>query len=54
VEGDYLEITIPKQPEIDKQISQNFPITGDLSIKLSIAAGGMLRGRPTVRMMLEK
>ena len=54
VEGNHLEVTIPKQPGIDKQIRQTFPLTGDLSIKLSIVAGGMLRGRPTVRIKLEK
>ncbi len=54
VEGDRLEVTIPKQPGIVKQIRQTFPLTGDLSIKLSVGAGGMLRGRPTVRIKLEK
>lgn len=54
VEGNHLEVTIPKQPGIDKQVRQTFPLTGDLSIKLSIAAGGMLRGRATVRIKQEK
>lgn len=54
VEGNCLEVTIPKQPGIDKQIRRTFPLTGDLSIVLSIAPGGMLRGRPTVRIRLEK
>ena len=54
VEGDRLEVTIPKQPGIDKRSRQTYPLTGDLSIKLSVGAGGMLRGRPTVRIKLEK
>lgn len=52
--GKHLEVTVPKQTGIDKEIRQTFPITGDLSLKLSISTGRMLRGKVSIRIKREK
>ncbi len=54
VEGNRLEVTVPKQSGIDKEIQQTFPITEDMSITIMIVGGGMLRGKPTLRIKREK
>ncbi len=46
--GDEVEIIVPKQPGIDKPIVETFPLNDDLCIKLSIASGGLLRGKHVV------
>lgn len=49
VAGDELEVTIPKQLGVDKAVSQIFSLDDELSIKLLITSGGLLRGKHTVR-----